>query len=122
MLTSRGVGLIDGCRLAERDSGTVNFGQLLTNRVLVEGYVVLGCTERAAEMEVEVGTLISCGQVEAVQSALPGWTSIGFSSPRAVNVGGTRCMLCGYREAVVPCPLNFVAGDRPLLLDQLSRG
>lgn len=69
-------GLIDGYNLPERPSGPANFGQLLTKRILVQGFVVLDYMDRAAEVEALLGALLGSGQVEAVQSVLPGFEQL----------------------------------------------
>ncbi len=69
-------GLIDGYNLTERPSGPKNFGQLLTKRILTQGFVVLDYMDRAAEVEATLGELISSGQLEAVQSVLPGFEQL----------------------------------------------
>lgn len=69
-------GLIDGYNLPERPSAPENFGQLLTKRILTQGFVVLDYMDRAAEVEAKLGALISSGQLEAVQSVLPGFEQL----------------------------------------------
>lgn len=69
-------GLIDGYNLTERPSGPINFGLLLTKRILTQGFVVLDYMDRAAEVEATLGELISSGQLEAVQSVLPGFEQL----------------------------------------------
>jgi NADPH-dependent curcumin reductase CurA len=69
-------GLIDGYNLTERPSGPDNFGQLLTKRILTQGFVALDYMDRAAEVEVTLGELIRSGQLEAVQSVLPGFEQL----------------------------------------------
>ncbi|MFD6062366.1 NADP-dependent oxidoreductase [Rhodococcus wratislaviensis] len=69
-------GLIDGYSLTERPSGPDNFGQLLTKRILTQGFVVLDYMDRAAEVEATLGELLSSGQLEAVQSVLPGFEQL----------------------------------------------
>lgn len=69
-------GLIDGYNLTERPSGPANFGQLLTKRIVTQGFVVLDYMDRAAEVEAKLGALISSGQLEAVQSVLPGFEQL----------------------------------------------
>lgn len=69
-------GLIDGYNLTERPSGPANFGQLLTKRILTQGFVVLDYMDRATEVEAKLGALISSGQLSAVQSVLPGFEQL----------------------------------------------
>ncbi|MHA4850132.1 NADP-dependent oxidoreductase [Rhodococcus sp. MSC1_016] len=69
-------GLIDGYNLTERPAGPSNFGQLLTKRVLTQGFIVLDYMDRAAEVEATLGEVISSGQLEAVQSVLPGFEQL----------------------------------------------
>lgn len=69
-------GLIDGYNLTERPSGPNNFGQLLTKRILTQGFVALDYMDRAAEVEATLGELIRSGQLEAVQSVLPGFEQL----------------------------------------------
>jgi NADPH-dependent curcumin reductase CurA len=69
-------GLIDGYNSTERPAGPSNFGQLLTKRVRTQGFIVLDYMNRAAEIEGMLGELISSGQLEAVQSVLPGFEQL----------------------------------------------
>ncbi|MDV7243629.1 MULTISPECIES: NADP-dependent oxidoreductase [Rhodococcus] len=69
-------GLIDGYNLTERPAGPHNFGQLLTKRILTQGFIVLDYMDRAAEVEATLGKLHKSGQLEAVQSVLPGFEQL----------------------------------------------
>ncbi|WP_307829593.1 zinc-binding dehydrogenase [Antrihabitans stalagmiti] len=69
-------GLIDGYNSTERPPGPSNFGLLLTKRIRTQGFIVLDYMDRAAEVEGFLGELISSGQLEAVQSVLPGFEQL----------------------------------------------
>jgi NADPH-dependent curcumin reductase CurA len=69
-------GLIDGYNSTERPPGPSNFGLLLTKRIRTQGFIVLDYMDRAAEVEGILGELIGSGQLEAVQSVLPGFEQL----------------------------------------------
>jgi hypothetical protein len=69
-------GLIAGYNLAERPGGPMNFGMLLTKRILTQGFNALDYTHRAARIEDDLHDRITRGALTPVQTVTAGFAEL----------------------------------------------
>jgi hypothetical protein len=69
-------GLIAGYNLAERPGGPMNFGMLLTKRILTQGFNALDYMHRAARIEDDLHDRITRGALTPVQTVTAGFAEL----------------------------------------------
>jgi NADPH-dependent curcumin reductase CurA len=75
-------GLISGYNDENPPPGPRSFGNLLVNRVLVKGFIVLDHFGRAAEAAEEIGGLMSAGKLQPLETVVEGFDQL----PTAINM------------------------------------
>lgn len=75
-------GLISGYNETDPPPGPRAFGNLLTNRGLVQGFIVLDHFHQAAEAGAEIGSYIAEGRLEVLETVVEGFERL----PEALNM------------------------------------
>jgi NADPH-dependent curcumin reductase CurA len=75
-------GLISGYNDADPPPGPRSFGNLLVNRVLVKGFIVLDHFGRAQEAAKEIGGLMASGKLQPLETVVEGFDQL----PTAINM------------------------------------
>ena len=75
-------GLISGYNDAEPPPGPRSFGNLLRNRVRLQGFIILDHFDRAPEATAEIGRLMADGRLEPLETVVEGFEQL----PDAINM------------------------------------